>query len=564
MEAAKHRAQDRGRGLRLSLRWKIVGLTGGSMILLATILVTAYHFQTRTILEEQLRERGRAIALGLANNLAYAAFSNDRVELQSAAASAVRDLAGVAYVVLRAGNEVASSFHESLSGTGAEVPGAPTFPATRQTVERTHNLGSVPVLEISAPMLFEDRARPGASGGVDSLLLLGDAPSTDGKSAAAASGRRRVGLVQVGLRKDEVETQIGRVASRSLGFGLVVFLGCLAAAWLVARMLTVPLERLAHAAASFSRGDLAQSVSVPGNDEIAALGSSFQAMADGLRGMLVDLRNASAEVEREAGEILSSVAQQSAMSTQQASAINETTATVTEIAQTSKQATEHADGVIKIAQKSEELSQQGQTVVEDAMSGIEKMAEQVKAIALSITELSERTLQIGDIISTVKDLAEQSNLLALNASIEAARAGENGRGFAVVAMEMRNLAEQSKLATNQVRSILVEIQKGTRAAVTATEEGSSRAHALIARAKDAGSSIEGLAQVIRESSLAARQIAHNTRQQTVGVDQIVSAITELSSAMSDAAAGSKRIEAGTGKLTQLSKRLSEAVSRYHA
>ena len=563
MDASNDQARDVGRGIRLSLRWKIVGLTGGSMMLLAVIMVAAYHYQTRTILDEQLRERGRAIALGLANNLAYAAFSNDRVELQNASASAVRDLAGVAYVVLRGGNEVASSFHSTLSGTAVESLGAPTLPAGSQTVERSQSPAGVPVLEVSAPMLFEDRVRPGAAAGVDPLLLMGGGTG-DAKPSAGAPERKRVGLVQVGLRMDELEAQIGRVSTRSLGLGLLVFVGCMAAALLVAKMLTVPLERLAHAAASLSRGDLLQSVSVPGNDEIAALGSSFQSMANGLRGMLLDLRNASAEVEREAGEILSSIAQQSAMATQQSSAINETTATVTEIAQTSKQATEHADGVIKIAQKSEELSQQGQTVVEDAMAGMEKMAEQVKAIALSITELSERTLQIGDIISTVKDLAEQSNLLALNASIEAARAGENGRGFAVVAMEMRNLAEQSKLATNQVRGILVEIQKGTRAAVSATEEGSNRAHALIAQAKAAGSSIEGLAQVIRESSLAARQIAHNTRQQTVGVEQIVSAITELSSAMSDTAAGSKRIEAGTGKLTQLSKRLSEAVSRYRA
>jgi len=562
VEAANHEAQDRGRGLRLSLRWKIVGLTGGSMVLLAAILVTAYHFQTRTVLEEQLRERGRAIALGLANNLAYAAFSNDRVELQSAATSTVRDLAGIAYVVLRGGSEVAWSFQRGIPAGGLERIGQPSLQAGARTAERSETVGNVPVLEVSAPMLFEERVRGGASGGgVDSLLLM-DGSGPEAKPSADGGGRKRVGVVQVGLRKDELEAQIGRVASRSLAYGLVVFLGCLAAALLVTRMLTVPLERLAHAAAGVSRGDLLQRVAVSGNDEISALGSSFQTMADGLRGMLVDLRNASSEVEREAAEILASVAQQSAMSTQQASAINETTATVTEIAQTSKQATEHADNVIKTAQKSEELSQEGQAVVEEAMTGMEKMAEQVKTIALSITELSERTLQIGDIISTVKDLAEQSNLLALNASIEAARAGENGRGFAVVAMEMRNLAEQSKLATSQVRGILVEIQKGTRAAVTATEEGSNRAHSAISKARAAGNAIEGLAQVIRESSLAARQIAHNTRQQTVGVEQIVSAITELSSAMSDAAAGSKRIEAGTGNLTQLSKRLSEAVSRY--
>jgi methyl-accepting chemotaxis protein len=162
----------------------------------------------------------------------------------------------------------------------------------------------------------------------------------------------------------------------------------------------------------------------------------------------------------------------------------------------------------------------------------------------------------------VKDLAEQSNLLALNASIEAAKAGEHGRGFAVVAMEMRNLAEQSKVAAGEVRAILSEVQKGTRAAVAATEEGSKRAHSAIAMAQAAGSSITGLTDVIRDSSLAARQIANNTRQQTIGVEQIVSAITELSAAMSDALEGTKKIERVAGSLTTVSSGLSELVGRY--
>jgi methyl-accepting chemotaxis protein len=193
---------------------------------------------------------------------------------------------------------------------------------------------------------------------------------------------------------------------------------------------------------------------------------------------------------------------------------------------------------------------------------MEKLAEQVKAIAHSITELSERTLQIGDIIATVKDLAEQSNLLALNASIEAAKAGEHGRGFAVVAMEMRNLAEQSKVAAGEVRAILSEVQKGTRTAVAATEEGSKRAISAIELARGAGGAITGLADVIRDSSLAARQIANNTRQQTIGVEQIVSAITELSAAMSDALEGTKRIEKVAGNLTTVSRHLTDLVRRY--
>jgi methyl-accepting chemotaxis protein len=162
----------------------------------------------------------------------------------------------------------------------------------------------------------------------------------------------------------------------------------------------------------------------------------------------------------------------------------------------------------------------------------------------------------------VKDLAEQSNLLALNASIEASKAGEHGRGFAVVAMEMRNLAEQSKQAAVQVRAILSEIQKGAREASSATDEGAKRAASTMELSRSAGEAIEGLQGVIKESAQAARQIANDTRQQTIGVEQMVTAIAELSTAIHDSAAGAKAIEEGTESLAAVSLRLSEALRRY--
>nr|WP_236673175.1 methyl-accepting chemotaxis protein [Comamonas sp. JC664] len=334
------------------------------------------------------------------------------------------------------------------------------------------------------------------------------------------------------------------------------------AAWLVSGVLVVPLERLARAAAGIAAGDLRQHIDVNGSDEIGDVARSFAVMTDALSHLLQDLRGAASEMEREAAGVLSTSTAQSAMAHQQASAINETSTTVAEIAQTSKQATSYADSVISQTQKSETLSAEGQKVVGESVAGMEKLGEQVKAIALSITDLSERTLQIGDIINTVKDVAEQSNLLALNASIEAAKAGEHGRGFAVVATEMRTLAEQSRIAAEQVRGLLNEVQKGTRQAVSTTEEGSRRAQAAMELAREAGTTILGLSDVIRESSGAARQIAGNTRQQTIGVEQISTAMGELTSAMSDAVESTRRIEQVAGNLTNLSKRFSDLVGRY--
>jgi methyl-accepting chemotaxis protein len=426
-------------------------------------------------------------------------------------------------------------------------------------VQPIKSVGKVSIVVVASPIMLESKAQEADS---DALGLLGVGMDTAPKKEPAVAGKKRVGSVQIGFNLAQLEREVGSTVLTAILFCLLALAICLVLAYFFSRMLTVPIERLVSAAAGIARGELQQEMAIHGNDEISDLARAFATMSDGLRSMIADLRGAAQEIEREASNILSTSSQQSAMASQQASAINETSTTVSEIAQTSKQATEHADSVIQLAQRSEELSRDGQKVVEEAMTGMEKLAEQVRAIAQSITELSERTLQIGDIIATVKDLAEQSNLLALNASIEAAKAGEHGRGFAVVAMEMRNLAEQSKVAAGEVRVILGDVQKGTRGAVGATEEGSKRAHAAIGLAQSAGTSILGLADVIRDSSLAARQIANNTRQQTIGVEQIVSAISELSSAMADTLEGTKRIENVAGSLTTLSKRLSDLVGRY--
>ena len=332
----------------------------------------------------------------------------------------------------------------------------------------------------------------------------------------------------------------------------------------VAGLVVGPVVALRDFARSVAAGDLSRlsEVRVEARGELADLAESFFQACRNLKQFIEELSQTSITTERGAGEIKSSVARLAAMSAQQAAALNETTTTASEIAQTSRQANEQANSVIEITQRSDDLSRAGLSTVEEAVKSSAALGEQVTRIAATMTHLSERTQQVGEIIASVKDLAEQSNLLALNASIEASKAGEHGRGFSVVALEMRNLAEQSKQAAVQVRSILQEIQRGARDASSATEEGAKRARAAMQLSKNAGEAIEGLALVIKDSALAARQIAANSRQQTIGVEQIVTAVSELSAAMNESAEGTRVIEQGSASLSTMSKRLAEAVSRY--
>lgn len=536
------------REVRFGLRFRIAALIGVSCAVVAIFLVTSFTVQMGRILTQELFQRGRAVSVELSHNLAFQTFQKDTRGLEQAAKNVVGSIPDVAYVVLRdaQGKVLAEARSPELKGLAPPVP-----QVREEREEQETRVSGIALLDLVEPIFYGGGAAPAAEDA--EALLLG---------APADTKRQRYGSVQVGVLRQRAQDSILSMTLSSLGLGLVALMGVLVGAFYVSRLLTNPLERLSAAAAGIAKGNLKQTVNVKGDDEIAALGRSFLTMAESLSGVLGDLRGAAVEVQREASAILATATQQAQMASGHASAISETSTTVTEIAETSRQATAHADTVVGIARKSEDLSKEGEHAVQQTLAAMSNLGDQVKAIALSITELSERTLQIGDIMGSVKDLAEQSNLLALNASIEAAKAGEHGKGFAVVALEMRNLAEQSKLAAGQVKAILGEVQKGTRQAVAATEEGSKRALATISLAEGSGRSIQGLTEVLKESSLAGRQIAGNTRQQTIGVEQIVSAINQLSTSMNESLAGTRSIERVATSLTTLSHRLSELTNRY--
>lgn len=210
--------------------------------------------------------------------------------------------------------------------------------------------------------------------------------------------------------------------------------------------------------------------------------------------------------------------------------VTETLATSEEMRVTITETARQAQAVADAAQQSMEVSGTGQDAVADTVAGMEKIRRQVEDIAQSILVLAERTQQIGEIISAVEEIADQSRLLALNASIEAARAGDEGLGFAVVAREMRTLAGQSREATTRVSGILNEIQRAANTAVMVTEEGSKGAQAGMELASRAGMAIRDLAATIEEASLVAIQIAASTHQQTNAMDQLVAAMKSIKQA----------------------------------
>ena len=246
------------------------------------------------------------------------------------------------------------------------------------------------------------------------------------------------------------------------------------------------------------------------------------------------LRNLGQEVKQATSRVLDAASQHVSSATEQAAALQEMTTIVEELNQVGVQNVDKTSQIVGVAEQSEQISQEGQRTVVAAIDEMDRLRQQVELIGTKILDLTERTQQIGEIIASVNEIAEQSKLLALNASIEAAKAGEHGRGFAVVALEIRTLAEQSKQATQQVRSILSEIQKASHGAAMVTEEGGRAARDGSAKVRAIGERLGQLVYVITQTTRGSRQIGASMKQQAIGLEQIAVAIREINQATQEA------------------------------
>ena len=253
-----------------------------------------------------------------------------------------------------------------------------------------------------------------------------------------------------------------------------------------------------------------------------------------------------------------SLDEQARASAEQASAVAEVTATLSELRQTSSQALSHAESLLSVSEEASRAAEEGDEVVGRTQQGMEVIRDRVETISHTISALSEHTQQIGDIISTVNEIAEQSKLLALNASIEAARAGEFGRSFSVVANEMRDLAEQSKQATRQVRQLLSDIRGATTAAVVATEDGIAKVDEGQELVQRAGAVMGTLGAAVGETERSSKQIAMASRQQGEGVSQVADAMVAIDATIRNSAQSMADIKQVAATLSEVSHSLSNS------
>jgi methyl-accepting chemotaxis protein len=277
------------------------------------------------------------------------------------------------------------------------------------------------------------------------------------------------------------------------------------------------------------------------------------------RSIAKQLRAAVSGISGSAAELLSVASQVAASTAQGAASATETTATVEEVKQTALLAHEKASAVAESSQNLANLADAGRANVEETIAGFDRIAGQMSVMAETIDRLGEQTAAVGDIITTVSDLAEQSNLLSVNASIEAAKAGDQGKGFTVVAQEVKMLADQSKQAVTQVRTILNEIRRASTLAVQAAEQGRETVAAGRQQSLESGDAVQVITQTANEAAQSAVQISASSRQQLAGMEQISQAIESINQAGLQSAAGTRQVEQEVRQLQDLAVRLKRLV-----
>ncbi len=311
-----------------------------------------------------------------------------------------------------------------------------------------------------------------------------------------------------------------------------------------------------------AKGDLRRRLDGGGDDVLFRLGDNLNAMTTGLANVAGEIKESTITMHTALEQMQNAINAQSSGAAEQAASVNETTTTLEEIKATSTQALDKALKLGEAADRTRRESEQGIEAVEQTVQGMEGIRERVEGIAQTILALSEQTQQIGEITSVVTNLAQQSKMLALNASIEAAKAGEAGKGFAVVAAEVRELAEQSQQSTAQVQKILQDIRHATDRAVMATEEGSKGVDAGVVLVQRSGEVMCKLSEVINETALASQQIVAAVRQEATGIDQVARAMSEINKVTSQFVSSTRQSKESTTEISKVAERLRHSVSVY--
>ena len=371
-------------------------------------------------------------------------------------------------------------------------------------------------------------------------------------------------IIGSGVYVDDVQAEFARQVRDACLIGLGIALLMALLVMLIARSIARPLQQAVQAMGTIASGesDLTQRLDTHGKDEVTYLGEHFNRFNGKLQGVIGQLQGAAHALAQSAGQVGDNAGQAQLRSTQQslqmdqvATAVNEVTYAVQDVAKNAEQAASE----MRAAQA--QVSH-GQQANHGSLAQIDRLSLTIDEAVQVIRQLAGHSTKIGGVLEVIRSIAEQTNLLALNAAIEAARAGEQGRGFAVVADEVRLLAQRSAQSTAEIQTMIEHLQGQSEAAVKAIDTSSEASRQTVAQAREAGSSLDAISQVLNNLTALNASIASATLQQSHVVEEINRNVTDTAGLSLETAEAARQSSAAGLALGQLSEELEQLLRQF--
>ena len=374
----------------------------------------------------------------------------------------------------------------------------------------------------------------------------------------------RIGTIYMLTDLRVVEEAIANYITITLMICLGVIVLALGLSWLIQRAIVQPVNEVVFALRDMAEGegDLTLRLNVDSNDEIGELVSWFNTFVEKIHNVVVQFRDTANDLSSSATELSSQSGSTSHSIISQQKEIEEVESAMREMSVTVQGV---ATSIVSSANDSEEAdkeSKTGREVVGETMSAIEALASDIESASGVITKLQQDSDTIGSVLDVIRGIADQTNLLALNAAIEAARAGEQGRGFAVVADEVRTLASRTQESTQEIHDMIERLQMGSREAVQVMDKGRAQAHASVETADKARSSLAAITTAVGTIKDVSRQIASASEEQKTTTDDINGNIVNIASAVRKTSEGAQEMAKRAEELDQLSNDMLKLVGQF--